>query len=257
MLSPGHGTRMAIDDEDRKAIAGLVRAYIAREHISRETFARRAKIGKSTVDKLVTGIASEKTIMQIEEQLKIKLRPSGSRANAATAGVAAAAEYGGYSLADAEKYVGAYVLIRPSFTGERLIYAFAMDIRWDDAVPALAVAQRPADGKPKAQFGHIMMPRGAMHVFVVANEGGWASQAILSSLGPSQSMKGLLLTMGNVFGNVFSPVAAPIVLLKVPEVMADMCGTIDPAHARFSVYEEEIASIERAKYGTWIRGALG
>ena len=240
---------MAIDAEDRKTIAQAIRAYIARERISRETFARRARIGKSTVDKLVTGIASEKTIIQIEEQLKLKLRPAARNST----GVLAAPQYGGYAYEDAEKYFGSYTLIRPAFTGEHLIYAFGMDIRWDDAVAALVVAQTPADGKPKAQFGHILMPRGSMHVFIVSNEGGWANQAILSSLGPTQSMKGLLLTMGNVFGNVFSPVAVPIVMLKVPIVEDDMCGAIEPGHARFKRYEDELLSVEQDNYGSWIK----
>jgi hypothetical protein len=238
---------MALDLEDRKAVAQLVRAYIARERISRETFARRAKIGKSTVDKLVTGIVTEKTIIQIEEQLKLKLRVS-RRPN----GVFAAAEYGGYTYEDAEKYFGSYLLIRPAFTGERLIYAFAMDIHWADDAAALVVMQRPVDGSPKAQFGHIHMPRGAMHIFLVSNEKGWASQAILSNLGTSQSMKGLLLTMGNVFGNVFSPISVPIVLLRTPAVEPGLCGPIEPEHAQFGRYETELLSVEREKYGTWI-----
>ncbi len=238
---------MALDLEDRKTIAQIIRAYIARERISRETFARRAKIGKSTVDKLVTGIASEKTIIQIEEQLKLKLRAAKR-----PGGVCAAAEYGGYAYEDAEKYFGSYVLIRPAFTSERLIYAFGMEFHWADDKAALVVSQQPAEGQPKAQFGQVHMPRGSMHVFIISNESGWANQAILSNLGPSQSMKGLLLTMGNVFGNVFSPVSVPIALLKMPAVDAASCGMIDPAHPQFDRYAAELLSVEREKYGTWI-----
>ena len=238
---------MALDLEDRKAIAQLVRAYIARERISRETFARRAKIGKSTVDKLVTGIASEKTIIQIEEQLKLKLRSAKG-----PGGVFAAPLYGGYSYEEAEKYFGSYILIRPAFTGERLIYAFAMEVRWADEVAALAMVQASAEGQPKAQFGHIYMPRGSMHVFIVSNENGWANQAILSNLSPSRSMKGILLTMGNVFGNVFNPVSVPVALLKVASVETAMCGPIEPVHLQFKRYEEELSAVERDNYGRWI-----
>ena len=51
--------------------------YIARERISRDEFARRTRLGKSTVDKLVVGIFSEKTILQIEAQTKINLLGGG------------------------------------------------------------------------------------------------------------------------------------------------------------------------------------
>src|ERR1700693_640090 len=54
---------MPIDDADRKRIVQAIRTYIARERISREEFARRTRLGKATVDKLVVGIFSEKTII--------------------------------------------------------------------------------------------------------------------------------------------------------------------------------------------------
>jgi predicted XRE-type DNA-binding protein len=60
---------MPIGDKDRARIVQAIRSYIARERISREEFARRTKLGKSTVDKLVTGLFSEKTILQIESLL--------------------------------------------------------------------------------------------------------------------------------------------------------------------------------------------
>ena len=68
---------MPIDDADRKRIVQAIRSHIARERISREEFARRTKLGKSTVDKLVVGIFSEKTILQVESQAKISLLGNG------------------------------------------------------------------------------------------------------------------------------------------------------------------------------------
>ena len=55
-----------MDDPGRQNIAQAIRAYLARERISREEFARRTKLGKSTVDKLVTGLFSERTVIQVE-----------------------------------------------------------------------------------------------------------------------------------------------------------------------------------------------
>ena len=61
---------MPIAEADRKRIVQAIRSYIARERISRGEFAERTKLGKSTVDKLVVGLFSEKTILQIESQLR-------------------------------------------------------------------------------------------------------------------------------------------------------------------------------------------
>jgi hypothetical protein len=113
---------MPIAEDDRKKIVEAVRAYIARERISREEFAQRAKLGKSTVDKLVVGIFSEKTILQIESQLTTSLRKGE------TAGEQAGEEYGKYSREETANYVGEYVFARPSFQGEGVILAFPMEI---------------------------------------------------------------------------------------------------------------------------------
>lgn len=60
--------------EDRRRIAGLLRDWIARERISREEFALRARLGKSTVDKLLVGIFSERTIAVVEGMTGLVLR---------------------------------------------------------------------------------------------------------------------------------------------------------------------------------------
>ena len=42
--------------DDRKRIAAAIRDHLARERISREQFAFKTKLGKSTVDKLLVGL---------------------------------------------------------------------------------------------------------------------------------------------------------------------------------------------------------
>ena len=58
----GHGTML----DERKQVAAAIRDYIARERMSREQFAFKTKLGKSTVDKLLTGLFSEKTLAIVE-----------------------------------------------------------------------------------------------------------------------------------------------------------------------------------------------
>ena len=115
---------MSITDEDRQRIIEAIRTYMARERISREEFAQRAKLGKSTIDKLATGIFSERTILQIEARLNIKLRDAG--ASTATA----PAEYGSYTREEASYFIGEYVFARPSFQEDGIIQAFRMEIVW-------------------------------------------------------------------------------------------------------------------------------
>lgn len=61
--------------DGRKQIATAVKDYIARERISREQFAFKTKLGKSTVDKLLIGLFSDRTLVIVEEHTKLALRP--------------------------------------------------------------------------------------------------------------------------------------------------------------------------------------
>jgi len=67
--------------DDRKEVSGVIRNYIARERISREQFAFRTKLGKSTVDKLLVGIFSDRTLAIVEGATGLSLRtPSAATA---------------------------------------------------------------------------------------------------------------------------------------------------------------------------------
>jgi adenylate cyclase len=66
--------------EDRKRIAAAIRDYLARERISREQFAFKTKLGKSTVDKLLTGLFSDRTLAVVEGHTGLALRAGVSTA---------------------------------------------------------------------------------------------------------------------------------------------------------------------------------
>ncbi len=59
---------------EKKRIAAQIRDYLARERISREQFAFKTKLGKSTIDKLLIGQFSDKTLSIVESHTKLALR---------------------------------------------------------------------------------------------------------------------------------------------------------------------------------------
>jgi TolB-like protein/Tfp pilus assembly protein PilF len=61
-------------DEGRKRIATAIKDHLARQRMSREQFAFKTKLGKSTVDKLLIGLFSERTLVIVEEHTKLPLR---------------------------------------------------------------------------------------------------------------------------------------------------------------------------------------
>jgi adenylate cyclase len=77
--------------DDTKRVAGLIRDWLARERISREQFAFRTKLGKSTVDKLLIGLYSDRTLAIVEAHTGLALRPAAAPAPTAPAEAVATA----------------------------------------------------------------------------------------------------------------------------------------------------------------------
>lgn len=240
---------MTINASDRQKIIQAVRAYMAKERISREEFATRTKLGKSTVDKLVVGIFSEKTVLQVEAQLGTSLRSSGDGANFA------AEEVGKYTYEDVKKYLGDYVFARPSFRDESVIHAFHMGIEWDRNAKALMVKEK-SKGKKVLQFGTIYIPRASMHIFVLSIQGAWVKSIILSQLDIYKRMKGLMLTMGRAFGNVYAPMAMPVIMNQYEQVRDDMVGTITPGSPSYEEYLLDLQAVEQEQYAKWARVSI-
>jgi hypothetical protein len=237
---------MAINASERQKIIQAVRAYMAKERISREEFASRTKLGKSTVDKLVVGIFSEKTVLQVEAQLGTSLRSSGVGADFA------AEEVGKYMYEDVKKYLGDYVFARPSFRDESVIHAFYMGIEWDRNAKALMVKEK-SKSKKVLQFGTIYIPRASMHIFILSTQGAWVKSIILSQLDIYRRMKGLMLTMGRAFGNVYAPMAMPVIMNQYEQVRDDMVGTITPGSPSYEEYLLDLKAVEQEQYAKWTR----
>src|SRR5918997_1981064 len=68
------GTRDATRMDDKKRIAAAIKDHLARERMSREQFAFKTKLGKSTVDKLLIGLFSDRTLSIVEGHTKLALR---------------------------------------------------------------------------------------------------------------------------------------------------------------------------------------
>jgi hypothetical protein len=72
--------------DEKKEVAAAIRDYIARERMSREQFAFRTRLGKSTVDKLLIGIFSDKTLSVVESHTRLSLRVLAHRPDACERG---------------------------------------------------------------------------------------------------------------------------------------------------------------------------
>jgi TolB-like protein/Tfp pilus assembly protein PilF len=76
--------------DQRKRVAAALKDHLARERISREQFAFKTKLGRSTVDKLLTGLFSDRTLAIVEGHTKLPLRAMLASPPESAAGQAAA-----------------------------------------------------------------------------------------------------------------------------------------------------------------------
>ena len=237
---------MTNNEVDRQKIVNAIRTYMARERISREEFARRAKLGKSTVDKLATGLFSERTILQIETRLNIKLRDTVDTTTSPP-------EFGGYTREEATYFIGEYVFARPSFQEDGLVHAFHMEIVWSEKDSVLLLQEGPRPDEIAPQLGTIHIPRGSTHIFIASNENGWLKTIILSQLNVQKRMRGVMLTMGHAFANIYAPVAVPVFMTKHEKISSNMIGVIGPGSASHQAYRDELLAVELEHYARWIR----
>ena len=168
-------------------------------------------------------------------------------------GETAAREFGGYAKGDTLNYIGEYVFARLSFHDTKLIHAFHMQFVWDHEASGLLVSEAARDNKVPPQFGMVYIPRASMHIFVLSNENGWLKQVILSQFDVYKRMKCIMLTMGHAFGNLYTPVAMPVIMNKYDAIKNDMIGKIEPGSRMHEEYNQDLQAVENSQYAKWIR----
>ena len=84
--------------DHKRRVAAAIRDYLARERISREQFAFETKLGKSTVEKLLIGLFSERTLAIVESHTGLKLRDMLESSATGDAGPAPPAAAGAKAL---------------------------------------------------------------------------------------------------------------------------------------------------------------
>jgi hypothetical protein len=229
-----------MDEADRKRIGQAVKEHIAREGLSREEFAFRTKIPKATIDKLVTGIFSDKTLARLE-------RAVGRAFDKTTSPLGRAADrLGAYLHADYKHLEGRYVMVRPAFDMEQWICVFPMQIRWEDGAPGLCLAGKPEEGIEKS--GLISIPKNSQYFCVNSSDLGWQSMLVMSLVNDDQNMRGGLFTLGNVGGNNYVPVFAPVILQGGQHGANERPAALPPSDARHAALARMLASVGSDKF---------
>jgi hypothetical protein len=227
---------------DPKSVATAIREYMSRQGIDRYRFADKVRLSKSTIDKVLTGIITEKALARIEKNTGIRFGPS-------TAVVEfAAQDLGSYTKAESHRYVGTYIFCRLTSPEPRRIALYPFEMSWDDKRPGIVLSQLETGDAVPPQFGFLAIPRMSSYVFVHSNENGWMNLAMVSQLDHTRRLRGVLMATGNLLGNVFAPIISPVVLQKVEREELSPPRLLSDDDPDYGQWKSELAQVVERQY---------
>jgi hypothetical protein len=108
--------------------------------------------------------------------------------------------------------------------------AYRTDITWDDAWPSLLFQEHDRPDKPYMHRGRLYIPTSSMYIHLVSLTKGAMRMVMVSQLGPTEQMHGLVTTLHKQRA-AFVPVSAPIVYVKRDEFKGAPMGEIPAGRA--------------------------
>ena len=203
-------------------VAERVLEELARRRMSRAALADAAKLSLSTVEKILSGrrAMTLTTIVRLEEALKVRLRSSApalevERGEPPPSGFAPD-ELGGYGRAAVTWLEGAYLTVRPSFSGNGAVYAYRTDITWNTERSVLTFREAERSDADFTQFGDVAVPHQSGHIYLVTNRHGQHRLVILGRPTITSELHGLLTTLQAGRGSHLTPVSMPIAMQPMP-----------------------------------------
>jgi hypothetical protein len=228
-------------DPKKATVVAALRDYMKQKGYDRYRFADKVNLSKSTIDKMLVGIYSDRALARVESRTGVSFGPRTVAADRASDAL------GAYFRTDVEHYVGDYLFARPSSSDPSHLQVYPFHIDWDAKQPGLAMRQ---GGAEKAQVGLLSIPRSSMHIFVTSNDGGWIKLMAISQLDVENKMFGLLLTAGSVLGGIYIPISLPVVLRKVANA-DELAGTprlVLPKDEEHAVLLADLKNVTAAGY---------
>jgi hypothetical protein len=232
------------DDAEKRRIGRDIKKYLAVNRISREEFSFQTKLGKSTIDKLITGLYSEATLQIVLD------RTSFVRNNSF-----AAKQFGAYSRAAWAGYLRTFRLLLPSIAQEGHVDALCVTIDWDETVPGMVLVHRSGRKLSKTErIGIVSIPHERSPLIYVQAIEGQGRTFVLSTMLGEPVMRGLMMTVSNLVANAFIPVALPVALRRLSEVDPDPAdfGHITPDDTRHKAAMAELKQVVAKQYARLI-----
>jgi DNA-binding Xre family transcriptional regulator len=228
-------------DSKHSFALSLIKTAMIEKKMTQAELADAADIHEKTIQNLLSGRSvRDQTLFDVCMVLgldfpRVKGAWSGQarnapEPNAPTEGRAAPAYMGAYTRAGVDHYIGSYLTLRPSFSVPGGVMAYRTDITWDDEWPSLLFQERDRPDKPFLHRGRVYVPTSSMYIHLVSLTKGAMRMVMVSQLGPTEQMQGLITTLHKQRAQ-FVPVAAPIVYVKRDDFKGAPLGEIPASRA--------------------------
>ncbi|MGH7552127.1 MAG: helix-turn-helix domain-containing protein [Longimicrobiales bacterium] len=228
-------------DSKHSTALSLIKTAMIEKKMTQAELADAADIHEKTIQNLLSGRSvRDQTLFDVCMVLgldfaRVKGARSGQGRDAPEPGIptegrAAPAYMGAYTRAGVDHYIGSYLTLRPSFSVPGGVMAYRTDITWDDEWPSLLFQERDRPDKPFLHRGRVYVPTSSMYIHLVSLTKGAMRMVMVSQLGPTEQMQGLITTLHKRSAQ-FVPVAAPIVYVKREEFKGVALGEIPASRA--------------------------
>jgi TIR domain len=195
--------------------------------------------------------ANALVVRSMASQLKQMVASPSRDALCVAANKGAPEAMGGYSFRTAEPYIGEYVCVRPDFKNPKNLYAYLMDISWNEDDGHLIFQEKKRKDAKFTHTGDVYLAEGSPVVNLVTIAKGKVRQIILSTIDGDGVMKGLLQTLYNPFGTAFMPVSAPFVLKKTNGHEFAM-GELDETMSDYKAHRQLLEGVKKDGFGEYI-----
>lgn len=229
----------------RLAIAAAIQHHLDAHGLSRKDLIRDY-LSKSTIDKVFQGEFSERTLTKIEAILNISLTSKHAEEDQAPSQV------GGYAFAAVEHLQGDYLCVRPLFSNPANLNAYIIRIAWDRAAPSLRFEELSRRDLKYAQKGTVYVPFGTPFLNLVSTHLGNLRTVLLSLPDSDGICRGIISTLSNPKGTMYTPVAAPIFLRRLAKGEQPEIGFIKPESEAYGAYVNVLASVVADEFGLFV-----
>jgi hypothetical protein len=229
----------------RLAIATAIQHHLDAHGLSRKDLIREY-LSKSSIDKVFQGEFSERTLTKIEAILNISLTAKHAEDEQAPSQV------GGYALQAVDHLQGDYLCVRPLFTQPVNLNAYFIRIAWDRAVPSLRFEELSRRDAKYTQKGTVYVPFGTPFINLVSTHLGNLRTVLLSLPDGDGICRGIISTLSNPKGTMYTPVAAPIFLRRLAKSEQPEIGFIKPENECYVDYLNILTSVMTDEFGLFV-----